>query len=238
MRNSRLKENTQKKTVRNIMLAICVIILLVSFILIYGIKLLINFSMFMSGASKDQNTANISSSITYIPPPILNPTTNATNSAKIKISGSSTKQHLTIDLYVNGQQVDETGLKTDNTFSFENVSLAQGSNSISAKAVTTDNQASGNSNTIQINYITNSPVLNINSPQDGQTFNMNQSPVLISGKTYLGDTVKVNTFSAIVDGQGNFSYQYSLQQGDNDLKISSTDQAGNNTQKEIHIKTK
>jgi hypothetical protein len=192
----------------------------------------------MNGATQNQYSADSSNSITYIAPPILNQIENATNSASITVSGSSSVPHVTIELFVNGSQVDQTGLKSNNTFSFNTVSLQQGANDIKTMAQTNDGKQSGYSNDIQITYSNNPPSLTISSPSDGQTFSKDQSPVPISGKTNTGAQVTVNGAWAIVDDKGNFTYLYPLQSGDNDLKINAVDSAGNSTQKEIHIKSK
>lgn len=237
MRTSRLQENSQKRMVRSMIIAIVIIIVLLIFIIGYGPKLLIKFSVLMSGSQANQGTINASSSISYVPPPILNQMESATNSANIQISGSESQQNVTINLYVNGQQTDQTGLKPNNSFSFNNVTLTQGSNTIEAKANTTNNTESAYSNQIQITYDTKAPSLTVSSPQDGQSFNQSQSPVTITGKTDPGVQVIINGAWAIVDPQGNFTYSYTLQSGDNDLKIQAIDAAGNTTLKEIHIKT-
>ena len=80
------------------------------------------------------------------------------------------------------------------------------------------------------------PGLSIDQPQDGQTVSKSSSPTLgIQGKTDIGNNVTVNGFWAIVDDQGNYNYLYTLQNGDNDIKVIATDPEGNQTTKEIHI---
>ena len=172
---------------------------------------------------------------TYVAPPTLNPVVEATNSAEIAVSGFGTKDQ-TIQLYLNNQRFDQTTVGSNNKFEFPNVTLQQGANTISAKAVTNSGKESSSSNTDNITYLSKPPSLTIASPQDGQGFSKGSTPtVSIKGKTDPGVKVTVNGFWAIVDDQGNYTYLYTLKNGDNDIKVVATDAAGDQTTTEIHI---
>jgi len=57
----------------------------------------------------------------------------------------------------------------------------------------------------------------------------------VHGKTDPNVKVTINDFWAIVDDSGNYSYNLSLKSGDNPIKIVATDDAGNNTEKDLKI---
>ena len=142
-----------------------------------------------------------------------------------------------IKLYVNGDDVDETEVKKDKSFTFENVELEPGANEIKVKALTENNKQSDYSDALNITYVDKPPSLEINSPHDGDSFPKDKDSITISGKTDPGNKITVNGFWAIVNDEGNFSHTISIQDGENKIKIEAADTAGNKTTKEITIKS-
>jgi len=239
MADSRLKNNIKRKAIHNILLVVGGFIVIVVLLVIFGTKLLVGFSLFLeqSQGNNDGNSTGDQQGDTYIAPPTLNPAVNATNSAQITVSGYAQKNQ-SVSLYVNNQLVDKTSVDDNNNFHFSSVSLQAGQNTIQAKAEADNNKTSGFSNGITISYIKNPPSLSIDQPQDGQGFSKSSSPTVgIQGQTNTGANVTVNGSWAIVDDQGKYNYLYTLKDGDNDIKVVATDQAGNQTTKEIHIHT-
>jgi len=237
MATSRLNNNIEKKAVHNIVIGVVGFIIIIALLIILGPKLLVGFSLFAEKIDKNDNNSTTTNQQdnSYVAPPTLNPAATATNSAQIAISGFAQKNQ-TINLYLNTQMIDTTTADSNGKFNFSSVNLQQGQNAITAKAQDNNNKTSGNSNTITISYSKSAPSLSITQPQDGQTFTKNDSPTLnIQGKTDIGNQVTINGAWAIVDDQGNYSYLYTLQNGDNDLKAIATNPEGNQTTKEIHI---
>ncbi|HSX09749.1 MAG TPA: hypothetical protein VLF93_06355 [Candidatus Saccharimonadales bacterium] len=234
MSRSRLSNNLEKKAIHNIILVIVGFLIIIGIAIFFGYKLLVGFSLLAEKSQGSDNTTANQQNNTYIAPPTLNTAATATNSAQIAISGYAQKNQ-TINLYLNDDMVDTTSVDSNGKFSFPSVTLKQGQNSITAKT-DINNKESGPSNTLSITYSKSAPGLSIDKPQDGQTISKNDSPTFnIEGKTDIGNQVTVNGFWAIVDDQGNYNYLYTLQNGDNDIKVVATDQAGNQTTKEIHI---
>ncbi len=234
---SRFREHLQKETSRNIIFAIFGIIIVAALLIIFGTNILVGFSLLVGKFSGADDPATESQqSNTYISPPTLDPTMEATSSAAVVITGYG-KPNQRIDLYRNGKIINKTTVKSNSTFRFSNVTLVEGANSLRARSVTDDNQRSEYSNEIKISLLNKSPDLSIDFPQDGQTFKKDQSPIKISGKTNPGVRVTVNDFRAIVDSSGNYSYLYNLKDGDNNINIVVTDTAGNQTTKSVNIRT-
>jgi len=238
MASSRLGNNIKRKAIHNILLVVGGFIVVVVLLVVFGTKLLVGFSLFLeqSQGNSDSSTSDQTND-SYIAPPILNPVVTATDSAQITVSGTAQKDQSVI-LYVNNQLVDKTSVNSNNNFHFSSVALQSGQNSIKANAETASNKTSGDSNILTISYLKNPPSLSIDKPQDGQGFSKGSSPtVSIEGQTDTGANVTVNGSWAIVDDQGKYNYLYTLKDGDNDIKVVATDQAGNQTTKEIHIHT-
>jgi bacillopeptidase F len=229
---SRINNNLKKQTI-HIVIGIIGIIL---FLLFFGTHLLIGISALLEKLSNSKDPLADSQEMIYLAPPVLNPIEDATNKNSIEVSGYMTSDNSTVQLYVNGKLYGKLKPSTDNTFIFANVKLDQGQNEIKARSFTSDNQKSDFSNSIEIEYLIKNPELEINSPSDGQIFKKDQGHIRISGKTDPSAKVTVNDFWAITNDNGDFYYLYSLKDGDNNLKITSTDKAGNKTTKEINIK--
>ncbi|HEX8932029.1 MAG TPA: hypothetical protein VF810_02650 [Patescibacteria group bacterium] len=234
MARSRLQRHLQEQSLRNILLATGGIIIIIILMATFGINFLINFSLWVKHPS--QNVISNKDSVIYIAPPVLNSLSEATKSAQITVSGYAGDKQ-TIKLYVNGKFVDQAMVNKDKQFSFDNVALAKGNNELKAKAINNDKKESDYSTIVNITYVDKPPALDISYPQDGQTISKGDSPIKVTGKTDPGIKVTVNDFWAITNDDGNFSYSLPLNDGDNTIKIVATDNAGNQTTKELKVKT-
>lgn len=231
-RRSRLALRTEKRTKKTIVLASLGIIIILVLLIKFGISLLVGFSVFIAG-NKNQLSASINSSdSSFVAAPVLNPLPTATNSAKIVISGQAQADRK-INLYVNNDLKDSAQTDKDGKFSFEET-LSAGDNQIQAKAEKND-KSSDFSNGFTVSFKNSAPSLSIDSPSDGQSFSKDQNNVAVKGKTDFGVSVTVNGFWAIIDENNNFSYTLPLQNGDNQIKVIATDQAGNTTEKDLKV---
>lgn len=233
-KQSRFEEISRKRSLRNTIIILMGIISLVALFFFYGIFLLINFSVFIGKLKGDKNIEPTIIASSYIAPPILDPLEDATNSAKINISGYASPDH-TIRLYVNGKYIDETDVSDNKSFIFRNVVLEDGENKIKAKAVISDKESDYSQN-IEIVYKNKEPNLEIFSPKDNQSISNGDSQVMVEGKTDPSVRVTINDYWAIIQTNGNFSYLLRLQKGENTIKIAATDDAGNKSEKEIKVK--
>lgn len=233
-RDSRLNRRLEKKSKQTILINIAGIIVILILLIKVGIPLLVNFSLFI-GQQKDNGSIvqnENSSNPAFIAPPILNPVSSATNSAQLTVSGSASSSQK-VKVYLNGQLNDEIPTKNDGSFSIV-VDLKKGQNTITAKTAIKDNE-SNFSESIDINFIDSKPTIELTSPSDGQSFSKDQNSANVSGKTSVGAKVTVNGFWAIVDENNNFSYKLPLKNGDNQIKVVVTDDAGNTIEKEIKV---
>jgi len=232
MKRSRINQKVQRQTQRNLLLVAVGVISLALVFLFFGIKLLVNFSLFVE--KKSDIAGSELQTDSYIPPPIFDPVTEATNSASIDISGTAGGGKYVI-IYINGKQGGKADIKKNSSFSFKDLSLDQDENNIKIKAVDQSKKESKFSQTIQIIYTTKSPDLSIDFPTDGQTYHKSDNPVKIRGKTNPGVKVTINDFWAVTDNDGNYTYSYQLRSGENDLRILATDAAGNKIEKSLRV---
>jgi len=189
-----------------------------------------NIALFVSGSqatSTDKNTSN-----SFMFPPALDPLPIATNSALIKISGNSSK-NMTVELYINDDLIDKKSVDNNGNFVFD-YQLTPGDSLIKVRN-DNDNKKSDFSPIVTVSYKNAAPNLTIDSPSDGQKFSNDQRDITVSGKTDPGVTVTVNGFWAIIDQNNNYSYNLTLINGDNSIKVDATDQAGNKAEKTIKV---
>ena len=194
--------------------------------------MLVNFSLFLSGGKGGQNLSKTATQMNFIAPPILNPLPNATNSARIVISGKASNGQ-TIYLYINNKNTNEILVDENGSFTFSE-NLGSGNNLIKTRAQQ-DDKKSDFSNTINVIFKNSQPTLEVDSPSDGQSFKKDQNSVNVTGRTDSGVSITVNGFWAVINDNNNFSYILLLQNGDNEIKIVALDQAGNKTEKSLKV---
>lgn len=232
---SRLSRRLEKQTRNTLLISIFGIVAILYLLLKFGLPLLVNFSLLISGSQNSQVQTGNKNAKVFVQPPTLDPLESATNSAKITIKGLAFAKQ-TIDVYINDELVDKTETKKDNSFVFEDITLSPGGNVIKAQSTTKEGKKSEFSQPITVMYKKEAPTLTVDSPTTDQSFSKDDNPIKVSGKTNPGTRVTVNDFWAIVDEQGNFSYNLHLQNGDNTIKMVATDEAGNKTEVEKKVK--
>lgn len=231
---SRRDEISKRRYERNIVIIFLGIVVILVIFFFYGVPLLINFSLLVGnlrGGSDTNNTVNESS---YLVPPILNPIQDATNSARIAISGTAISGQ-TVKLYLNGKYIDQTEVNNKNNFKIDNILLDEDNNDIKATVVGPDNKESDYSQDLHIIYKNKPPDLEVNFPHDKQTFSSGDNQIKVEGKTNEDVRITVNNYWAIVDNKGNFSYLLNLQKGENKINVTAVDAAGNQTSSEMTV---
>lgn len=231
-RSSRLTQQLENKTKRNLAITVSAIALIVAVLWTFGVPILTSVSYMLAGSKNEEETTK---KVTYIAPPTLDDTFDATNSARVTISGSSIAK-AKVELFVNNRSEESTNVDNKNTFTFSGVSLKQGNNSIKARVVTDGNQKSDFSNILTIAYLNKPPELSLETPDDGQEFQKDTKIIEVKGKTDPGTKVTVNDFWAIVDDEGQYSYTLPLKDGDNEIKVVATDEGGNTSEKSLRVK--
>lgn len=228
---SRLSRKLESKTKQSIILSFLGIIIVLGLIAKFGIPVLANVSFFLF-EKKDTQDQSAKKTI-FVSPPELDALPNATNSAKLVVSGTGQEKQ-EIALYINGEFEDKTEVEDDKKFIFDNILLKEGENLIQTKAKE-ENQESDFSNSYTIILTKKAPTLTIDSPSDKQSFGKDDKQVMIKGKTDAGNKVTINDLWAIVDNNGAYEYGLPLHGGENKIKVIATDQANNTTEKEITV---
>lgn len=232
---SRLSTKMKSQSIHTTILSIAGIAVILFLIIKFGIPVMVDSTLFISGMGKTKQAPVVSSAPSFIAPPVLDALPSATNSATIPISGTGQKNQK-INLYINGSLVDTANVQDDNKFSFDSETLTTGDNLIQTKATMQGNDKESDfSNQFTVTYIKNAPSLTIDSPSDGQTFSKDDNTADVKGKTDPGVKVTVNGFWAIVDTDGAYSYTLPLNGGQNKITVIATDPANNKTEKNITV---
>ncbi len=232
MPSSRLRRSEDKREKRRIILAVSGTVAIVGFLGVFGLGLLEGFSLFLDklrGAAPQQQNQN-----QLILPPVLDPPQEATNSATTTVTGRG-QADLTFILYVNEKEFKKTAVPPDEIVTIKNVQLDDGKNTISAKLSDEKGNLSELSNVVTITVINKKPDLDIASPNENATIFGDKNSVIVSGKTNPENQVTINDRFVVVRSDGSFDYTATLSQGNNNLKITATDNAGNQTTVERKI---
>lgn len=232
-KRSRLARRLEQQSKRNLLISALGIFVVLFLIFKFGLPLLINFTLFISGFKNSQDTT-AEKSVSFVSPPVLNPLPTATNSAEVTISGSALQKQ-TVMLYLDGGLVGKMKVDKDTNFIFKDIKLTKGTNIITARALDEKGKESADSDPITVLLKTDSPQLSIDLPSEGQSFSKDDKTAQVRGKTDSGAKVTVNDFWAIVDENGNFSYQLPLRDGENKIVVVALDEAGNKTEVERKV---
>lgn len=235
-RQSRLSTSLQKRSRNTFILSIIGIIIIVFLLLRYGIPILSDASFYFGRVANTFQT-NESLNIedeqnqTYVPTPRLDPIPSATNENIFTIEGQ-TLAGLEVEIHLNGEVVGITDTDENGFFEYE-ITLTDGDNIIKARAINGESKGSF-TRSKTITYKDEGPDLIIESPKTGDEIK-GQNPSEIRGTTDPDSTVTVNDFQAIINSKGNWSYFLTLREGQNEIKVISTDPAGNETEELISV---
>jgi len=232
MNRSRLTKRQAKKSLVNLFWSILGIIAVIFLLVKFGIPLLVNFSLFISGSRANQESKNTNQT-TFIPAPIFTTQDMATNSATTTIKGSTLAKN-TVVVYVNGNIADKISAGEDGNFSSE-IALSRDENIVKAKAVNPEGKESEFSQNLIIVFKSTPPTLEVSSPSNNDSYSKDQNIAEVKGKTDPQVRVTINGFWAVIDEENNFSYNLMLKEGLNEIKIEAADRAGNKTEKKLSV---
>ncbi len=228
---SRLRRHEDRIFKKRLVWALGGLVALVVFVFIFGLKLLVGFSLLVDklhGASPVQKQDQI-----LILPPVLDPLPEATNSASLTITGKG-DAGFTIIIYVDESETQKLKVESDGTFTLTK-KLAEGSHTISAKAADDKENLSDLSNVLMVSIKRTKPTLTVTQPQDNARIVGDTNTITVSGKTDADTSITVNSRLALVQDDGSFTYSFSLAEGDNTIQVVATDPSGNQTNLERRV---
>lgn len=210
---------------------IVVLFVVLYFIFTFGIKLLLNTSSFISGLFPQPSTKPLSKTEDSFSSIDISSIPQATNSAKIIVSGSVLNFDSLI-FYLNKVKVKEVDSPSD-IFNEEIGDLEKGENSIYILARSKDSKTEKTTITYKVFYKSEKPKLEISEPSDNST--TNNQEIKIKGSTDKETYIHINDIPVVVDVNGNFETTVRLKDGDNQITAKAQDIAGNEEIKTIKV---
>lgn len=166
--------------------------------------------------------------------PLFSNIPQATKNDKLTLNGYA-QPGMTVVLYLNGPENQRTTVSADGLFTFNDIALISGNNTIFAKAIDSDNVESEASTTYIVSFDKQKPKITINSPKDGETIKNLDKRITITGKLDEKSEIKINDKIAILRPDMNFEFLLGAIEGKNTIKIEATDLAGNTATESLTV---
>lgn len=231
---SRLARREEKRNLKKAFLFGFLTIGLVLLLVFFGIPSLIRIAVFLADI---KNTNAPIEQTDTLPPtvPRFNSLPEYVKDASFNLSGL-VEPGSTVEIFLNGSATGAIVSTAEGTFNFSNLVLNQEKNEIYAIATDEAGNKSQSSSKITVFWDNIPPKLEVLEPQEGTNFSGEKKrKIKISGQTEENVSLTINERLIILDSGGNFSADFILSDGENIIKVVASDQAGNQTEKEIKI---
>lgn len=166
-------------------------------------------------------------------PIFVNPPT-AVKDEKVKLDGFA-EAGSQVKLFVNGPEKMSTTADNNGEFTFTDVELIKGGNTIFAKAYDSSNNESEKSNTLKISVDEEKPEIKINSPKGGDTIENLDKRITIKGEVNEKATLTINDRFAVVRPDLTFEFVLGVEEGNVEIKVKAIDEAGNENEEKITV---
>lgn len=222
--NKRSKNQYSKQFV----VSSALILIILALIYFGGLKLIQGLSYFSSSNVENTKTAETDK----IPPspPSLNAIPEGAKEASIKITGFAEKG-TKVRLFLNGSVVATTLASSEGDFIFENVTLKNGPNSLTATSEDAAGNESEQSQNRKIILNPLSPEIILEFPKSDEE--VNSKTIQVKGKALNSKIVTVNDSVAFMEEDGSFSLPVTFSEGENTIRLEATNESGKTTKKEI-----
>lgn len=170
-------------------------------------------------------------------PPIISDIPEATHSAKVAINGYA-QPGIDVVMYLNGAEIGRKLTSESGTFSFQNVPIASGDNSVYAYTSTPQGLMSEKSKEYIITLDNEKPTVTLDSPKDGEVMRGTSQRIatFVGGVNEEGAKVYIGERMAILTSEGKFNLPYQLVEGDQEIAVKAVDSAGNESVTTIKLR--
>lgn len=183
------------------------------------------------GLLRGDNNSNATSSASFNAPPsppTLSDVPEFINTKTFNLKGYS-DPGLKATLFLNEVKSSDTVVDKDGNFSFADVAIPSGSETLYVKVTNDKNQESAPSKSYTVTFDDKAPILSVNKPKDGEKFPDPSPFYTAEGSVDEEATIYVNDHQASLDSDKKFSIVLNLKEGDNFFKFKAVDRAGNVT---------
>lgn len=228
----RLETHQQKRFRRLVMFYVGLFVVIMIFMYTVGIKLLLSSSFFITSFFGARDTGEINNNENFYGKLDLDTPPEATNSARMVVSGILRDYDL-LEFYINNQRVKRETVKEGGAFVEEIGDLDKGSNTVIVRAIYSKNKKYEDKQEFTVTYSNLKPKLDISEPADNSR--TNNQDLKVAGFTDVENTVRVNGFPVVVNAEGKFETSIRLKDGDNTIEVTSEDSAGNIEKKTLKV---
>lgn len=229
---SRLEKHLEKEARKRFFFLIIFLLIGLYLFFNFGLSLIINTSVFISKLA-EKPTPNVDSDTNGNYSLLnINDIPIATNSSKIEISGTTFNLNQ-VAIYLNGKKVAQKNVSGNLDINYEINNLSEGNNEVYFVGYNKKNEVIKKTKTFSVLYKKTKPKLEIATPKDNETVS-NQN-LVIKGSTDKETVIQVNETPVVVDALGNFEAEINLKEGENKIKITANDIAGNQEEKIITV---
>jgi len=226
----REKSKIQKQTIYYLFFGIVILLLFVFLIMPNLIRL------FFAIIDKDSSAVEKDTVPPQVPILSSNPV-EATFSASLSLKGFAEPKSKVIFL-LNAAKSAEVTVSEEGQFEHE-LELIDGENELSIFGVDETGNESLKTRSYLITRDSEAPILDIEEPKDGAVIELKKNrTTTIKGKTEPSAKIIINGRMVLADAEGNFSTNYYLAEGKNELEFEAIDKATNKTQKKIEVEFK
>lgn len=170
-------------------------------------------------------------------PPIISDIPEATHSAMVNINGYA-QPGIDVVMYLNGAELGKKLTTESGTFSFSNVPIDDGENTVYAYTSTRRGLLSEKSKEYKIILDNEKPTITLDEPSDGEVYRGTSERIATfrgkvseeGSKLYIGERM------AILSSEGTFNLPYQLIEGDQEIIIKAIDKAGNETEMSLRLR--
>ena len=159
-------------------------------------------------------------------PPIFSLIPKATNKKKLTLNGIS-EPGSSVFLFMNGSKKSSIITSNDGLFTFTDLELTEGKNTIFARATDKNDNESDDSEKAIVVLDTKKPEIKIDSPVNGETVRNLNKRIDVKGKLNEKANVMINGRVAIVQSDLTFGILLGVEEGNVSIKVVATDEAGN-----------
>ena len=167
-------------------------------------------------------------------PPLIDPLPEATNSTILEVVGEA-EVSSELSLFLNGEIIKKIVVGESGAFRVSDINLSEGDNNIYAVAEDMAGNKSQESVRQTIVLDKEPPKLDVDFPENNQSFSGDKREIVIKGKTEDSAVITINEREVVVDLDGGFEASYSLADGANSIIIIAKDKAGNQSKKELVV---
>ena len=223
----------ESKTRKKLIWSLIISIALLFIILRYVLPALVGNLSYINKFKSNSTVTPISEGV-KLAPPVLNIPYEATNTASIKVKGFATA-NAKVKIFLDDNLVSTITADQDGSFVTEPINLSVGTNNIYGKTMSEVGNDSLSSKTIQILYSNEKPMLQISEPPDGKEIKGGDKKVKVVGQTDVDNDLTINGTKIILNGDGHFSTDINLNDGENNLMVVATNSVGNFTTLQIKV---